>query len=127
MRPPSDEAVEQRRPSRQWPWTDAADCRTIGGMTRLLSLLTWLVSAAGSLAVLVLVVYILLVAFKANPHNTVVKDVRIMASHVVWVFRNVFSPSGHRTRIAANYGLAAVVYLVVSRLIVRVLRIGATA
>lgn len=96
-------------------------------MTRSGSLLASLVTAAGSLAALVLIVYILLVVFKANPHNTAVKDVRIVASHVVWVFRNVFSPSGRRTRIAANYGLAAVVYFVASRLVVRVLRIGQTA
>lgn len=93
-------------------------------MSRSSSQLAALVSAAGSLAALALVVYILLVVFKANPHNTVVKDVRIVATHLVWVFRNVFSPSGRRTRVVANYGLAAVVYFVASRLIVRVLRIG---
>jgi hypothetical protein len=57
------------------------------------------------------------VPLDANMDNVIVRDIHNAANFLVGPFKNVFSPKGHKTDIAVNWGLAAVVYLLVGSLI----------
>jgi hypothetical protein len=64
----------------------------------------------------------------ANSGNAIVSFVYDVAGWLVTPFKNVFSPSGAHARIAANWGLAALVYAIAGGLIARLLaRAGATS
>jgi hypothetical protein len=75
--------------------------------------------------VAVIVAAILLRVFSANPANSIVRDVHDAGSALVGPFKNVFSLSNPKASIAVNWGLAALVYLVVGGLIVRLLAMSA--
>ncbi len=70
--------------------------------------------------VLLIVVGILLWVLSANPHNTVVDDIHNAAKWLVGPFQNVFSVTGAKLDLALNWGLAALVYLVVGHLLASV-------
>ena len=93
------------RAARRGAWT----------LARIVSLITWAV-------VLVIVAGILLVVFDANTSNQVVKAVHDAAKFLVTPFKNMFSLSSHKGTIALNWGIAALVYLVVGSFIARLLR-----
>jgi hypothetical protein len=80
--------------------------------------------AAGTIAATILVIYILLVVFKATPSNDVVKGFRHVATPLAWIFKGLFTPHNPRAKVAVNYGVAAVVYFAVARIVVRVLGVG---
>ena len=71
--------------------------------------------------VLIIVAGIVLVLLKANPTNTVVTDVHDAARWFAGPFDGIFSFHNARVALAVNWGLAAVVYLIVGGLIARVL------
>ena len=71
-----------------------------------------------SLVVLVIVVGGVLFVLGANESNTIVHAIHSLASTLVGPFKNVFSINGHpKATLAANWGLAAIVWLVVGHLI----------
>jgi hypothetical protein len=79
-------------------------------IARLVRLIAWgvaLVIAAG----------IVLHLLSANPSNVIVRDIYDAGKFLVGPFKNVFSLSNPKANIAANWGLAAFVYLVVGSLI----------
>jgi hypothetical protein len=79
-------------------------------IARLVRLVAWgvaLVIAAG----------IVLHLLSANPSNVIVREIYDVGKFLVGPFKNVFSLSNPKANIAANWGLAAVVYLVVGSLI----------
>lgn len=84
------------------------------GLARLLALLVGLI-------VIVIVLAIVLRALSANPGNSIVRDVNDTARALVGPFKNVFSLKAPKTALAVNWGLAAIVYLIVGGLIVRVI------
>ena len=68
--------------------------------------------------VLVIVVGGFLFLLSANPGNAIVHDIHDAASTLVGPFKNLFSISGHpKATLAVNWGLAAIVYLIVGGLI----------
>ena len=71
--------------------------------------------------VLIIVAGIVLVLLKANPTNTIVADVHDAARWLAGPFDGIFSFHNARVALAVNWGLAAVVYLIVGGLIARVL------
>ena len=85
---------------------------------RLLALIVRLVV---SVVVLIIVAGILLVVLKANPTNTVVSDVHSWARSLAGPFDGIFSFRNAHTAIAVNWGIAAVVYLLVAGLITRLI------
>jgi hypothetical protein len=93
---------------------------------KLLGLIASLVGLVSVVVALVLVLYIVLVVFKANPKNVIVHDIKDFARPLAWVFKDLFTPKSPRVRVLVNYGIAAIVYLVVGRLIARVIRVGAS-
>ncbi|TYC20826.1 hypothetical protein FXF52_29275 [Micromonospora sp. MP36] len=59
---------------------------------------------------------------KANQSNGFVEFVYVLAKVFVLGFGDVFTPNDAKVGLVLNYGLAALVYLVVGRLIARALR-----
>jgi hypothetical protein len=84
-------------------------------------LLARVVNLVVSVVVLTIVAGILLVVLKANPTNTVVSDVHSWARSLVGPFDGMFSFHNARVAIAVNWGIAAVVYLLVGGLIARLI------
>jgi len=81
-----------------------------------------LVRLVVGLIVLVIVVGGALFLLSANPTNAIVRDIHDAASTLVGPFKNLFSFSGHpKATLAVNWGLAAIVYLVVGGFISRLL------
>jgi hypothetical protein len=73
------------------------------------------------IVVLIIVAGIVLVLLKANPASTIVSDVHDAARWLAGPFDGIFSFDNARVSLAVNWGLAAVVYLIVGGLIVRLL------
>jgi hypothetical protein len=81
-------------------------------------LLAHIVHFVVGIIVLIIVAGILL---EANPTNTIVSDVHGWARSLAGPFDGIFSLHNARTAIAVNWGIAAVVYLLVAGLITRLL------
>jgi hypothetical protein len=99
--------------------------RGVGGgfflAARLVMLVTWILVA-------IIVVAILLKVLDANASNAIVKDVHDLGKTLVGPFKNLFTIKNAKVEMAVNWGLAALVYLIVGSIIARVLRrIGVTS
>jgi hypothetical protein len=66
---------------------------------------------------LIIVAAILLRVFSANPANSIVKDIHDAASTLVGPFKDVFNIKNPKVSIAVNWGLAAIVYLIVGGIV----------
>jgi hypothetical protein len=86
------------------------------------SFLARVVTLVLSIVVLIILAGILLVVLKANPANSIVSEVHSWAHWLAGPFDGMFSFHSANTAIAVNWGIAAVVYLIVGGLIVRLLR-----
>ena len=58
-----------------------------------------------------------------NPGNAIVEWIVRFADIIVWGFRDLFLPADPRIALVANYGLAAVFWLVVGLVAARVLSV----
>jgi hypothetical protein len=76
----------------------------------------------GTIIAVILVAHVLLTVFGANPDNPITTFVRSWADPLALAFRDLFTPSDARLRVLANYGLAAVFWLVVTSIVVRLVR-----
>lgn len=85
------------------------------------SFLARIVALILSVVVLIIVAGILLVVLKANPANSIVSEVHSWAHWLAGPFDGMFSFHSAKTAIAVNWGIAALVYLIVGGLIVRLL------
>jgi hypothetical protein len=86
----------------------------VGWLVRLLRLIVGIV-------VLMIVAGIALVLLKANATNTIVSDVHDAGRWLVGPFDGIFSFHSARVALAVNWGIAAVVYLILGGLIARLL------
>jgi hypothetical protein len=68
-----------------------------------------------------IVVGIVMHLLDAKAGNAIVSFVYDVANWLVTPFKNVFSPDGAHARIAANWGLAAVVYAIAGGVLSRIL------
>jgi hypothetical protein len=89
---------------------------------RAVALLAAAVSVATTLVVAVLAVHIVFTAFEANTANDLVRWFGHRATDLCWQFRDVFQPDDPKVEVAVNYGLAALVYLVIGRIVVGLVR-----
>jgi hypothetical protein len=80
--------------------------------------LVWLLAVV---AAALLVLYIILVLFEANPANDLVDFIHDVAVKLAWVFRDLFDVDDRKLRVVLNYGLAALIYLAVGRFLARAL------
>jgi hypothetical protein len=74
-----------------------------------------------SVVVLIIVAGVALVLLKANLANTIVSDVHDAARWLAGPFDGMFGFHNARAALAVNWGVAAVVYLIVGGLIARLL------
>ncbi|MFI0483881.1 hypothetical protein [Actinomadura sp. 9N215] len=80
------------------------------------------VSAVTTVVVLILAVHIFFVAFEANTANDLVRWFGDRAGDLGWQFKDVFQPENPKAEVAVNYGLAALVYLVIGRVVTSLIR-----
>jgi hypothetical protein len=93
----------------------------VGALEQGASLLARVVQLVVSILVAIIVAGILLVVLKANPTNSIVSEVHSWAHWLAGPFDGMFSFRSANTAIAVNWGIAAVVYLFMGAVIVRLL------
>jgi hypothetical protein len=76
-----------------------------------------LIRAVAGIVAAVLVVGIVLRLVGANPANSIVSDIHDAGSWLAGPFKNVFTVKNAKEAIALNWGLAALVYLIVGALL----------
>lgn len=113
------EPVQQRREDSPLAYQRERDRRTDRG--NLIANVIW---TASTLIALVFVLHIVFTLFHANQNSGFVAFVYGVAKVFVFGFGDVFTPNDATIGLIANYGLAAIVYLVVGRILYRTLRHG---
>jgi hypothetical protein len=93
----------------------------VGAFGQGADLLVRAVQLVVSIVVLIIVAGILLVVLKANATNSIVSEVHSWARWLAGPFDGMFSFHSANDAIAVNWGIAAVVYLFVGELIVRLI------
>lgn len=85
-------------------------------------LLASVLRIAGLLIVAVLVVFIVLTLLDANFGNTFAGRVRDLATYFDLGLSNLFLPADPKIRVVLNYGVAAVIWYVITAVVVRLVR-----
>jgi len=80
-----------------------------------------LISLVTTAVVVVIVVSIALVLLEANPRNDLVNAVVDAGRWLTEPFAGIFRPGSLKSRVAVNWGLAAIVYGLVGGLLTRLL------
>ena len=83
------------------------------------SLLARLIRLVALVLAAIIVAGILLIVLNANPSNSIVSSVHDAARSLVGPFDGIFKPHDHKLAIAINWGIAALVYVIVGSLIAR--------
>jgi hypothetical protein len=86
------------------------------------NLLARIIGLVGAIVALILVIGILLVVLGANRSNDLVHAVRDAAHFLAGPFNGLFDLKKRKAEIAVDWGVAAVVWLVLARVIARVVR-----
>jgi hypothetical protein len=100
---------------------DRHDATVVRAFGQGADLLVRAVQLVVSIVVLIIIAGILLVVLKANPANSIVSEVHSWARWLAGPFDGMFSFHSANTAIAVNWGIAAVVYLLVGGLIARLI------
>ncbi|NUT99377.1 MAG: hypothetical protein HOY78_45960 [Saccharothrix sp.] len=90
--------------------------------TRIVSVVAGVVGWVGLLIAVVLVAHVLLTVGGANPSNSITTTVASWAERLALGFRDLFTPEDAKLRVLVNYGIAAVFWLVVRSLVMRLIR-----
>ncbi|NUR86438.1 MAG: hypothetical protein HOY71_20325 [Nonomuraea sp.] len=88
----------------------------------VVNLLVWAVKVASRLAALVLVLYAVFTIFKANPANAWYQFVESLAGLLSLGLANLFEFADARFTVLVNYGLAAIVWLIVGSVVAGLIR-----
>lgn len=80
------------------------------------------VSAVFAVIAIILTVHIVLVLADAATTSTIVKDIGDVAAKLAWGFKSLFSLDSAKLTVFLNYGLAALAYLLVGGVLVRLFR-----
>jgi amino acid permease len=80
-----------------------------------------LVSLIGTVVALIIIAAILLFVFGANPSNQIVQAVHDAGKFLAGPFEHLFSLKRPKVEMAVNWGIAAVVWFALSRIIARLL------
>ena len=99
--------------------TQMAAARGRSAIGSLLLALSRLVRLATMIVVAVIVVAIALRLLSANPGNSIVRDIHDAGRTLVGPFANLFSIHNPKADLAVNWGVAALVYLIVGSFIAR--------
>jgi hypothetical protein len=87
----------------------------LGGLARVIEIAVAVVAA-------IIAIGVLLVVLDANRSNEIVKAIHDAAQWLVGPFKDFFSLHDPKLRVAVNWGLALLVYVVVGRTIAGLLR-----
>lgn len=90
-----------------------AGARGAGAVGSVMLLIARLVRLIVGIIVALIVAGILLKVLSANLSNSIVKDIHDAAKFFVGPFNDIFKVKNPKTSIAVNWGLAALIYLVV--------------
>jgi hypothetical protein len=101
--------------------SSTSDPSSVGVFGQGAGLLARVVQLILSIVVAIIIAGILLVVLEANPANSVVSEVHSWAHWLAGPFDGMFSFHSANTAVAVNWGIAAVVYLFVGVVIVRLL------
>jgi hypothetical protein len=121
-RSPADEQAGARRPTTRQPATAAANgpgtaqlaaARGAWAVGSLMIVISRIVRLIVAVIVLLIVAAILLRVLSANPANSIVKDIHDAGRALVGPFKDVFSIKEPKVSIAVNWGVAAIVYLII--------------
>jgi hypothetical protein len=85
-------------------------------------LLASLVRIVGTLIVAVLVIHIVLTLLDANPANSFTIVVRDLADYFDLGLANLFLPAEPKLAVTLNYGTAALIWLVITAVVTRLIR-----
>ena len=92
------------------------------GVGRLSDAAATLVRVLAMIICVLLALHIAFVVFSANDDNAIVRTVNDWADWFAWRFRDIFVPKDERVGVLVNYGIAAVVYLIVGRVVAGLIR-----
>src|SRR5437588_13091783 len=108
-----DVGATDQRPVRRTGRSRLAAARGAWAVGSVMLLIARLVRLVVAIAVLLIIAAILLRVLGANAGNSIVRDVHDAGRALVGPFNNVFSIKNPKVSIAVNWGLAAVLWLVV--------------
>lgn len=121
-----DEADDNRsRPSRPRPSARNAARRAGTAVNVVRARLAGVVWLVALLCAVVLALGAILVALEANPENSIVSLINDLAHKIDGPFADMFTFSGDnaaKKEILVNWGIGAVVYLVIGRILERIIR-----
>ncbi|HUQ60231.1 hypothetical protein [Lentzea sp.] len=90
--------------------------------TRVVGIAAGIVSWVGLALAVVLVVHVVLVVGGANPGNPITSTVKALAEPLALAFRDLFSPDDPKLRTIVNFGLAALFWLAVRAIVLKLVR-----
>ncbi|MGW4214941.1 hypothetical protein ACWEIJ_43680 [Lentzea sp. NPDC004789] len=90
--------------------------------TRAVGIAAGVVSWVGLALAVVLVVHVVLTVGGANPGNPITTTVREVAEPVALAFKDLFSPSDAKLGVIVNFGLAALFWLAVRAIVLKLVR-----
>jgi hypothetical protein len=90
--------------------------------TRVVGIVAASVSWVGLALAVVLVVHVVLTVGGANPDNPITSTVKAVAEPVALAFRDLFAPADARLRVLVNFGLAALFWLAVRAIVLKLVR-----
>lgn len=89
---------------------------------RFVGVLSSVVRWAGTLAALVLTVHVVLTVGGANPDNGITRFVADWSQPLALGFANLFTPENPQLAVLVNFGIAAVFWLIITSIVVRIIR-----
>lgn len=90
--------------------------------TQVADVLVTVVRWCGSTAAVLLSTHVVLTVFGANPDNGITRFVGEWARPLALGFENLFTPSDPQLAVLVNYGIAALFWLFITSLAIRILR-----
>jgi hypothetical protein len=91
------------------------------GAGGIASILAKIVMVIAGIAAAILVLHIVFTMFKGNGNNTIVSDVKDYANNLAGPFKDLFSFKNPKTNTLINYGIAAMVWVGLGRLVASLL------
>jgi hypothetical protein len=109
---------------RPWQTLAMGSSRTSvrGTRTTIATVLATLIRIVGGVFVVILVAHVLLTLGHANPTNGISMFLAYWADRLQLGFRDLFNPADARTLLIVNYGIPAVIWLVITWVLVRLVR-----
>lgn len=90
--------------------------------TRVAGIVAGVVSWVGLALAVVLVVHVVLTVGGANPDNPITGAVKAVAEPVALAFKDLFTPADAKLKVLVNFGLAALFWLAVRAIVLKLIR-----